>query len=67
MVHPFVSASNFVSVTPSMAVLFPILRRGKVLIWLQLLLLTLSELDELTKELNSRALNCTHCTDLTPY
>jgi hypothetical protein len=30
MVHPFVSAPNFVSVTPSMAVLFPILRRGKV-------------------------------------
>jgi hypothetical protein len=30
MVHPFVSAPNFVSVTPSMVVLFPILRRGKV-------------------------------------
>jgi hypothetical protein len=30
MVHPFVSAPNFVSVTPSMGVLFPILRRGKV-------------------------------------
>jgi hypothetical protein len=29
MVHPFVSATNFVSVTPSMGVLFPILRRGK--------------------------------------
>jgi hypothetical protein len=29
MVHPFVSAPNFVSVTPSMDVLFPILRRGK--------------------------------------
>ena len=29
MVHPFVSAPNFVSVTPSMGVLFPILRRGK--------------------------------------
>jgi hypothetical protein len=28
MVHPFVSAPNFVSVTPSMGVLFPILRRG---------------------------------------
>jgi hypothetical protein len=28
MVHPFVSAPNFV--TPSMDVLFPILRRGKV-------------------------------------
>jgi len=26
----FVSAPNFVSVTPSMGVLFPILRRGKV-------------------------------------
>jgi hypothetical protein len=31
MVHPFVSAPNFVSVTPSMGVLFAILRRGKVL------------------------------------
>jgi hypothetical protein len=30
MVHPFISASNFVSVTPSMGVLFPILRRGIV-------------------------------------
>jgi hypothetical protein len=30
MVHPFVSAPNFVSVTPSMGVLFPIQRRGKV-------------------------------------
>jgi hypothetical protein len=30
MVHPFVSAPNFVSVSPSMGVLFPILRRGKV-------------------------------------
>jgi hypothetical protein len=30
MVHPFVSAPNFVSVTPSMGVLFPILRRGEV-------------------------------------
>jgi hypothetical protein len=30
MVHPFVSAPNFVSVTPFMGVLFPILRRGKV-------------------------------------
>jgi hypothetical protein len=29
MVHTFVSAPNFVSVTPYMAVLFPILRRGK--------------------------------------
>jgi hypothetical protein len=28
MVHPFVSAPNFVSVTPSMGVLFPLLRRG---------------------------------------
>ena len=27
---PFVSAPNFVSVTPSMGVLFPVLRRGKV-------------------------------------
>ena len=30
MVHPFVSAPNFVSVTPSMGVLFPILRRDNV-------------------------------------
>ena len=30
MVHPFVTLSNFVFVTPSMGVLFPILRRGKV-------------------------------------
>jgi hypothetical protein len=30
MVHPFVSAPNFVSVTPSMDVLFPLLRRGIV-------------------------------------
>jgi hypothetical protein len=30
MVHPFISAPNFVSVTPSMGVLLPILRRGKV-------------------------------------
>jgi hypothetical protein len=28
MVHPFISAPNFVTVTPSMGVLFPILRRG---------------------------------------
>ena len=27
MVHPSVSAPNFVSVTPSMGILFPILRR----------------------------------------
>jgi hypothetical protein len=30
MAHPFVSAPNFVSVTPSMGVLFPILRRGEL-------------------------------------
>ena len=30
MVHPFVSAPNFVSVTPSMGVLFPLLRRAIV-------------------------------------
>jgi hypothetical protein len=30
MVHPFISAPNFVSVTTSMGVLFQILRRGKV-------------------------------------
>ena len=29
IVHPFISAPNFVSVTPSMGVLFPILRRVK--------------------------------------
>jgi hypothetical protein len=29
IVHPFVSAPNFVSVTSSMGVLFPVLRRGK--------------------------------------
>jgi hypothetical protein len=30
MVHPFILAPNFVSVTPSMGVLFPILRRNEV-------------------------------------
>jgi hypothetical protein len=35
MVHPFISTSNFVSVTPSMGVLFPILSRGKVSILAQ--------------------------------
>jgi hypothetical protein len=30
MVHPFITAPNFVSVSPSMGVLFPILRRGTV-------------------------------------
>ena len=30
MVHPFVPAPNFVSLTPSMSVVFPILRRGEV-------------------------------------
>jgi hypothetical protein len=30
MIHSFISAPNFVSVTPSMGVLFPILRRGIV-------------------------------------
>jgi hypothetical protein len=30
MVHPFVTAPNFVSVTPFMGVLFPFLRKGKV-------------------------------------
>jgi hypothetical protein len=30
MVHPFISAPNFGSVTPSMGVLFPNLRRGIV-------------------------------------
>jgi hypothetical protein len=31
MVHPFISAPNFVSVTPSKGVLFPLLRRGIVI------------------------------------
>jgi hypothetical protein len=30
MVHPFVLAPNFVSVTPSMGILFPIIRRNEV-------------------------------------
>ena len=30
MVHPFVLAPNFVSVTPSMDILFPILGRNEV-------------------------------------
>jgi hypothetical protein len=30
MVHPFISAPSFVSVTPSKGVLFPFLRRGIV-------------------------------------
>jgi hypothetical protein len=30
MVHPFISAPNFVSVTPFKGVLFPLLRRGIV-------------------------------------
>ena len=30
MVHPFFLPPNFVSITPSMGVLFPILRRGKM-------------------------------------
>ena len=30
MVHPFVSAPNFVSVTPSVGILFPILRRNEL-------------------------------------
>jgi uncharacterized membrane protein len=29
MVHPFILAPNFVSVTPSMGILFPILRRNE--------------------------------------
>jgi hypothetical protein len=32
MVHPFISAPNFVSVTPSMGVLFPNLRRGSLIL-----------------------------------
>jgi hypothetical protein len=30
IVHPFVSAPSFISVTPSMGILFPILRRNDV-------------------------------------
>jgi hypothetical protein len=30
MVHPFLSAPNFVSVAPSMGILFPILRKNEV-------------------------------------
>jgi hypothetical protein len=30
MVHPFIIAPNFVSVTPSMGILFPVLRRNEV-------------------------------------
>jgi hypothetical protein len=34
MVHSFISTPNCVSVSPSMGVLFPILRRGKVsILW----------------------------------
>ena len=34
MVHPFVSVTNFDSVTPSMGILFPILRRNEVsMLW----------------------------------
>jgi hypothetical protein len=29
MIHSFVSAPNFVSITPSMGILFPILRRDE--------------------------------------
>jgi hypothetical protein len=36
MVHPFVTAPNFVSVTPSMGVLFPILRRDNFLTFIKL-------------------------------
>ena len=34
MVHPFISAPNFVSITSSMGVLFPILRRRKTKVWI---------------------------------
>jgi hypothetical protein len=30
MVHPFVLAPNFVSVSPSLGILFPVLRRNEV-------------------------------------
>jgi hypothetical protein len=33
MVHPFVLAPNLVCVTPSIGILFPILRRNEVSIW----------------------------------
>jgi hypothetical protein len=43
IVHPFVLAPNFVSVTPSMGVLFPILRRNEVFTrWSSLFLIFLS-------------------------
>jgi hypothetical protein len=39
MVRPFVSAPKFVSITPSMGVLFPILRRGEVFtLWISFFL-----------------------------
>ena len=42
MVDPFVSAPNFVSVTPSMGILFPILRRNEVsTLWSSLVLIFL--------------------------
>jgi hypothetical protein len=31
IVHPFISAPNFVSVTPFMGIMFPILRRNEIL------------------------------------
>ena len=43
MVHPFFTAPNFVSVTPSMGAFFPILRRGKVsTLWFSFLSLSRS-------------------------
>jgi hypothetical protein len=33
IVHPFVLAPNFVSVTPFVGILFPILRRNEVSTW----------------------------------
>jgi hypothetical protein len=43
MVHPIVSAPNFVSVIPYMGVLFPILRRGIVSTLQSLLLLIIGQ------------------------
>ena len=41
MVHPFVSAPNFVSVIPSMGVWFPILKKGQSVSTLVFVLLEL--------------------------
>jgi hypothetical protein len=56
MVHPFVTAPNFVSVTPSMGVLFPILRGAKCKLPLQFHLLAYKEISSGTLENSSRPL-----------